>query len=98
MVARTTSAVVATARFAAGGHASRRAATPNYPEYPSGHNAFSSTVSHGVENLFATRHLQIALISTAVPGVQRFYDSGSALRHDVVDARIWLGFHFRTAD
>jgi hypothetical protein len=73
-------------------------ATPNYPEYPSGYNAFTSTVSHGVENLFATQHLQMTLISTAVPGVQRFYDSGSALRQDVVNARIWLGFHFRTAD
>ena len=73
-------------------------ATPNYPEYPSGYNAFTSTVSHGVENVFETRHLQMTLISTAVPGTQRFYDSGRALRQDVVNARIWLGFHFRTAD
>jgi hypothetical protein len=73
-------------------------ATPNYPEYPSGYNAFTSTVSHGVENAFETRHLQMTLISTAVPGAQRFYDSGRALRQDVVNARIWLGFHFRTAD
>ncbi len=28
----------------------------------------------------------------------RFYATGSALRADVVDARIWLGFHFRFAD
>jgi hypothetical protein len=40
----------------------------------------------------------MTLISTAVPGTQRFYDSGSALRQDVVDARVWLGIHFRTAD
>jgi hypothetical protein len=72
--------------------------TPNYPEYPSGYNAYTSTVSHALENLFETRHLQMTLISTAVPGTQRFYDSGSALRQDVVNARIWLGFHFRTAD
>jgi len=72
--------------------------TPNYPEYPSGYNAFTSTVSHALENLFETRHLQMTLISTAVPGTQRFYDSGSALRQDVVNARVWLGFHFRTAD
>jgi hypothetical protein len=73
-------------------------ATPNYPEYPSGYNVFTSTVTHGLENLFQTRHLRLTLISTAVPGVQRHYDSGSALRQDVVDARVWLGFHFRTAD
>ena len=72
--------------------------TPDYPEYPSGYNAFISTVTHGLENLFQTRHLQLTLTSTAVPGVQRHYDSGSALRQDVVDARVWLGIHFRSAD
>jgi hypothetical protein len=71
---------------------------PPYPEYPSGYNAFNSTVSHGLEDLFRTRHLQLTLISTAVPGVQRHYDSGRALRRDVVDARVWLGIHFRFAD
>jgi hypothetical protein len=56
-------------------------------------------VTHGLENLFQTRqHLQLTLISTAVPGVQRHYDSGSALLQDVVDARVWLGIHFRFAD
>jgi hypothetical protein len=73
-------------------------ATPNYPEYPSGYNAFNSTLTHGLENLFQTQHVQLTLISTAVPGVQRFYDSGSSLLQDVVNARVWLGIHFRTAD
>jgi len=65
--------------------------TPPYPEYPSGYNVVNSTVSHGLEDLFRTRHLQLTLISTAVPGVQRHYDSGRALRREVVDARVWLG-------
>jgi hypothetical protein len=72
--------------------------TPNYPEYPSGYNAFNSTVTHGLENLFQTRHVDLTLTSTAVPGVQRHYDFGSALLQDVVDARVWLGYHFRFAD
>ena len=71
---------------------------PPYPEYPSGYNAFNSTVSHGLENLFQTRHLQLTLTSAAAPGVQRYYDRGNALVQDVVDARVWLGIHFRTAD
>jgi len=33
-----------------------------------------------------------------VPGTVRQYHSGTALRADVVDARIWLGIHFRFAD
>jgi len=73
-------------------------ATPPYPEYPSGYNAFNSTVAHGLEGLFKTRHLELTLISTAAPGVQRHYDCGDALLQDVVDARVWQGIHFRTAD
>jgi hypothetical protein len=73
-------------------------ATPPYPEYPSGYNVVNSTVTHGLEDLFDTRHLQLTLISTAVPGVERFYDSGRAERRDVVNARMWNGFHFRFAN
>jgi hypothetical protein len=71
--------------------------TPPYPDYPSGYNAFNATVSRGLEDVFHTRHLDLTLISTAAPGT-RHYDSGRALRRDVVDARVWLGIHFRTAD
>jgi hypothetical protein len=72
--------------------------TPPYPEYPSGYNVVNSTVTHGLEGLFRTRHLQLTLISTAMPGVTRSYDSGRALRRDAIDARVWLGIHFRFAD
>jgi hypothetical protein len=72
--------------------------TPPYPEYPSGYNAFNSTVAHGLKELFGTRHLQLTLTSTAVPGVQRYYDCADTLLQDVVDARVWEGIHFRTAD
>jgi hypothetical protein len=36
--------------------------------------------------------------STAAPNVTRFYDSEKAACQEVVDARAWLGIHFRTAD
>jgi hypothetical protein len=72
--------------------------TPNYPEYPSGYNAFNSTVVHGLQNVFQTRHLQLTLISTSAPRVVRHYDSGRVLLQDVVNARVWNGFHFRTSD
>lgn len=72
-------------------------ATPPYPEYPSGYNAFAAAESRSLANVFRTRHLRLTLISTAVGGT-RHYDSGRALRQDVVDARIWLGIHFRFGD
>ena len=45
----------------------------------------------GLQNLFQTRHLHLTLISTTAPGTVRHYDSGRALRQDVVNARVWLG-------
>jgi hypothetical protein len=55
-------------------------------------------VTHGLATLFQTRHLQLTLTSTAVPGIERHYDRVGALLQDVVDARVWEGIHFRTAD
>jgi len=72
-------------------------ATPAYPDYVSGYNAYTAAFSAGLEELFGTRHLHLTLISSAVPDV-RTYDSGAQLRSDVVDARVWLGIHFRFAD
>jgi len=73
--------------------------TPPYPEYPSGYNAYSATVTGTLEHLFHTTNtLNLTLISTAVPNVTRHYDSGSAERSDVLNARIWQGIHFRSAD
>ena len=71
---------------------------PAYPEYPSGYNGFAAAVTRGLEKVFHTRQLQLTVISTAVPNVERRYDTGRALRQDVVDGRMWLGVHFRFAD
>jgi hypothetical protein len=71
---------------------------PAYPEYPSGYNGFAAAVTRSLENAFHTRHLQLTLISTAVPGATRHYETGRALRQDVVDGRMLLGVHFRFAD
>jgi hypothetical protein len=72
--------------------------TPAYPEYPSGYNGFVASASRGLENVLHTRHLQLTLTSTAAPNLPRQYDSGRVLRQDVVNARMWLGIHFRSGD
>jgi hypothetical protein len=72
--------------------------TPPYPDYVSGYNSVAASASRVLENLFGPRRLDLTLTSTAVPGAVRHYDSGRALRSDVVDARILLGIHFRFAD
>jgi hypothetical protein len=72
--------------------------TPPYPDYVSGYSGLAGAFTRSLERVLETRHLHLSLISTAVPGVTRSYDSGRALNGDVVDARVWLGIHFRFAD
>ena len=71
---------------------------PAYPEFVSGYSAQAGSFTRSLARSVGTRHLQATLISTAVPGASRGYDSGSALRADVVNGRMWLGVHFRSAD
>ncbi|HEY2657777.1 MAG TPA: vanadium-dependent haloperoxidase, partial [Solirubrobacteraceae bacterium] len=72
--------------------------TPPYPEYVSGYSGLTGAFTQALEDTLDTRHLQLTLISTAVPGAVRTYDTGQSLRNDVVNARVWLGIHFRTSD
>jgi hypothetical protein len=73
-------------------------ATPPYPEYVSGYSGITGAFTTALQLVLGTRHLRLHLMSTAVPAVVRDYDSGAALRQDVVSGRVWLGIHFRTAD
>ncbi len=67
---------------------------PPYPENPSGHGCLSSAVATTLENLFGTGGVDVDIRST-VTGATRHYDTAEAWLDDVVDARIWLGIHFR---
>ena len=71
--------------------------TPPYPDYVSGYSGLTGAFSRALEDVLDTDHLQLTLISTAVPDI-RHYDSGDSLRNDVINARVWLGIHFRFAD
>ena len=71
---------------------------PPYPDYVSGYNSYTASLTRALEMLFGRGHLDLTLTSTAVPGATRHYNSGQALRADVVNARVWLGIHFRFAD
>jgi hypothetical protein len=72
--------------------------TPPYPDYVSGYSGVMGAFARSLRQIFDTQHLQLTLISTAVPDAKRTYDSEKAVCQDVVEARIWLGIHFRSAD
>ena len=73
--------------------------TPPYPDYVSGHACFTGAVSGSLDNLFGAGPLSPAYtMPSLVDGVpDRSYTSTDALDTETMNARIWNGFHFRSA-
>jgi hypothetical protein len=73
--------------------------TPPYPDYPSGHACFTGSVSGTLDNLFGPGPLDRPYtMKSYVNGVpDRSYTTTDALDTETINARIWNGFHFRTA-
>jgi hypothetical protein len=71
-------------------------ASPAYPEYPSGHACITGATAAGLSALFGARHIDFN-VSSAVTKTARHYESARQLNEDTINARIWLGIHFRRA-
>lgn len=74
--------------------------TPNYADYPSGANDVSGAMTSVIERFFGTPEVTFTVTSNAPNVVQRSrtYNTTTEAAAEVVDARIYLGFHFRFAD
>jgi hypothetical protein len=72
-------------------------ATPPYPDQPSGHNCLSSSFVETLKDFFGTDRAQFSALS-AVSGTTRSYSRFSQAIEEIVDARVYSGLHFRTAD
>ena len=70
--------------------------TPPYPDYPSGHACNTGSVARGLSILFGADDIDL-VVSSAVTGTTRHYETAAELNRQTKDARIWLGLHFRTA-
>ncbi len=68
--------------------------TPPYPEYPSGHACITGAASASFGTLFGARNIDLDVASS---GTKRHFDTTSALDAETMNARIWLGLHFRKA-
>jgi hypothetical protein len=81
-----------------GGWSSLRPTAP-YPDYTSGHACFTGAVSGSLDNLFGAGQLTPAYtMPSLIDGVaDRSYATTDALDIETMNARIWNGFHFRTA-
>ena len=74
--------------------------TPPYPDYTSGANNLSGSFTTIVRRFFDTDKVTFKVTTTAPQAIpnERTYDRFSDLADDMVDARIYLGIHFRFAD
>jgi len=72
--------------------------TPPFPDHPSGHSCVSGASLHAMQDFFGTDKIGFDITSSRFPGQPRHYDRFSDALKEVIDARVWGGIHFRTAD
>lgn len=75
---------------------------PNYPDYTSGANALTGAMTRTLRLVFGRDDVPVTLTSNAaiLPASKRVrsYERISDVADEVVEARIYLGIHFRFAD
>jgi hypothetical protein len=72
-------------------------ATPPFPDHPSAHSCASSAVVHTLQNFFGTDKIEFTMPSSKSLTPRTFERFSDAIK-EVIDARVWAGIHFRTAD
>jgi hypothetical protein len=71
---------------------------PPFPDHPSGHGCLSGATLNAVKTFFGTDRVTINLVSGRYPGEVRTFSRLSTAMDEIIDARVWGGIHFRTAD
>jgi len=74
--------------------------TPNYPDYTSGANNVTAAMTRTLALFFGTDRVtfEVTSLSPLAANKTRVYQRFSDAARDVVDARVFLGIHFRFAD
>jgi hypothetical protein len=75
--------------------------TPGFPDHPAGHTCISGATAHALKAFFATDKVPFTAHSnkcSPAPCPPRSFDSFSRALKEIIDARVWSGIHFRTAD
>ena len=71
-------------------------ANPPYPDHPSAHTSLSGSIVATLRKFFGTD--KVAWTDTNNAGLTRSFTRFSHAIDEIVDARVWGGLHFRTAD
>jgi hypothetical protein len=75
--------------------------TPGFPDHPSGHGCLSGATVHALKAFFGTDKIAFTAESnkcSPAPCPSRSFDRLSEALEEIIDARVWSGIHFRTAD
>jgi hypothetical protein len=76
-------------------------ATPTHPEYPSAHGCLSSALTDSLAAALHTQHLDITIPGATNGGTtlttNRVYNNVQQIQNEVIDARVWIGYHFRNS-
>ena len=73
--------------------------TPPYPDHPSGYNCVTGAMMHAGRLFFGTNRMSFTVTRIAgTTTISRDYATFTAVVEDTIDARVFLGIHFRAAD
>jgi hypothetical protein len=68
--------------------------TPNHPEYPGAHGCNTAALGAVVADLLGTDRIELDLASNVTATIHHLATVAD-LEHEIVNARTWIGFHFR---
>jgi len=71
--------------------------TPPFPEHPSGHTCYTAATMTTLAYFFERDNISFSAFSPASNSTRHFSSFSQALV-EVINARVWGGIHFRTAD
>jgi hypothetical protein len=75
--------------------------TPNHPEYPAAHGVITSAMAEVFRAFLGTNQIGLDIhgFDPAGPAgnlnAVRHFDMPNDLRHEIIDARLWAGLHYR---
>jgi hypothetical protein len=72
--------------------------TAPYPDHTSGHLCLDGAHLRVLQMFLGTDEVEFGVTSAQFGGETRFFDRFSQPLEEIIEARIWAGLHFRTAD
>jgi hypothetical protein len=75
--------------------------TPNHPEYPAAHGSITSAMAEVFSEFLGTNRFNLLVHGFDATGATgnltavRAFATPAELRNEIIDARVWAGFHYR---